>query len=228
MLKAWDKLPPEMQLDEVRPYYDILVKKRVSLFFKRLFDIIASLVLLIILSPLFLILAAAIKIDSPGPVFFRQTRITQYGRPFKIFKFRTMVSDAQKRGGQITAQNDSRITRTGKFIRRFRLDEISQLLNTLSGQMSFVGTRPEVPKYVERYSPEMMATLLLPAGITSQASIMYKDEDRLLADADDTDRIYIEKVLPGKMKINLESLKHFSLSSDIRTMFKTVIAVFRK
>ena len=228
MLKAWDKLPPKMQLDEVRPYYDILAKKRTSLFSKRLFDITVSLVLLIILSPLFLILAAAIKIDSPGPVFFRQTRITQYGRQFKIIKFRTMVSDAEKRGGQITAQNDSRITKTGKFMRRFRLDEISQLLNTLSGQMSFVGTRPEVPKYVERYSAEMMATLLLPAGITSQASIMYKDEDRLLADAKNTDRIYVEKVLPGKMKINLESLKKFSFSSDIRTMFKTVIAVFRK
>ena len=228
MLKAWDKLPPKMQLDEVRPYYNILAKKKAALFFKRLFDIAASLVLLILLSPVFLILAAAIKIDSPGPVFFRQTRITQYGKPFKIFKFRTMVADAQKRGGQITAQNDSRITRTGKFIRRFRLDEISQLLNTLSGQMSFVGTRPEVPKYVERYCAEMMATLLLPAGITSQASIIYKDEDRLLADAEDTDRIYVEKVLPGKMKINLESLKNFGFFRDIQIMFKTVIAVFRK
>ena len=214
-----------MQCDEVRPYYDILRKKRVTLVIKRLFDIIVSALMLVMLSPLFLILALSIKLDSKGSVFFRQVRVTQYGKRFRIFKFRTMVQDADKLGTQVTVQNDARITRVGRFLRKYRLDEISQLIDILRGTMTFVGTRPEVPKYVDAYTPEMLATLLLPAGVTSEASIRYKDEDELLKNAVDVDRVYIEEVLPAKMKWNLESIKRFSLSRELSTMIFTVFAV---
>ena len=226
-LKKWEKLPPEMQNDEVRVYYDILKKKRVSLFFKRVFDVVASSLMLIVFSPLFLILAVAIKLDSKGPVFFRQERITQYGRKFKIFKFRTMVQDADK-GSQVTVNNDNRITRVGKVIRGCRLDEISQLIDVWRGTMTFVGTRAETPKYTAHYTPEMQATLLLPAGVTSLASILYKDEAKLLDNAEDTDRVYIEKILPQKMKYNLKALKEFGFWKDIKIMFMTVFAVLGK
>lgn len=227
-MKKWETLPESLRTDAVRPYYEQLKKKRVSLFFKRLLDVVFSVILLAILSPLFLILAIAIKIDSRGPVFYRQVRVTRYGKEFRIFKFRSMVSGADKKGSLVTVGGDSRITRMGKLIRKCRLDEISQLLNVLTGDMSFVGTRPEVPKYVASYSPEMMATLLLPAGITSMASILYKDEDLLLEGAEDVDKTYVEEVLPGKMKYNLESIMKFSLWSDIATCFKTVFAVLKK
>ena len=184
-------------------------------------------ILLSLLWPLYLILAIAIKLDSPGPVFYRQERITRYGRPFRIYKFRTMVDRADTLGAQVTVSGDARITRVGRLIRRCRLDEIGQLLNVLGGSMSFVGTRPEVPKYVEAYSPEMLATLLLPAGVTSEASIRYKDEAELLDRAQDPDRVYIEQVLPGKMKINLESVLSFSLLGDFRTMLRTIGAVLK-
>lgn len=226
-LVKWEKLPKEMQTEEVRKYYDILEKKRFGLFFKRIFDIIVSFIMLLILSPVFIILAIAIKIDSRGPVFYRQVRVTQYGKKFRIFKFRTMVQNADK-GSQVTVNNDSRITRVGKLIRKCRLDEISQLIDVLRGTMTFVGTRPEAVKYVEHYTPEMMATLLLPAGITSEASIRYKDEDTLLDGAEDTDKVYIEQVLPEKMKINLWSVKKFNFWFDIGTMFRTVFAVLGK
>ena len=226
-LVKWEKLPQEMQTEEVRKYYDILRKKRFGLFFKRMFDIFVSFIMLLILSPVFIILAIAIKIDSRGPVFYRQLRVTQYGKRFRIFKFRTMVQNADK-GSQVTVNNDSRITRVGKLIRKCRLDEISQLIDVLRGTMTFVGTRPEAVKYVEHYTPEMMATLLLPAGITSEASIRYKDEDTLLDGADDTDKVYIEQVLPEKMKINLWSVKKFNFWFDIGTMFRTVFAVLGK
>ena len=228
MLKKWEDLPPEMQCDEVREYYDILKKKQVSLFSKRLFDIVVSLIMLIILSPIFLIMAIAIKIDSPGPVFYRQERVTQYGRHFRIFKFRSMVNNADKSGTAVTVKDDCRITKTGRFIRKFRLDEISQLIDVLRGTMTFVGTRPEVPKYVEHYTPEMMATLLLPAGVTSLASIYYKDEAELLDAADDADRTYITEVLPGKMEYNLRELREFGLFRDIKEMVMTVLAVMGK
>ncbi len=227
LLKKWEQLPPEMQTDEVRKYYDILKKKQVSLFFKRMFDIAVSSIMLIVLSPVFLILAIAIKIDSKGPVFYRQVRVTQYNRKFRIFKFRSMIRDADK-GSLVTLDGDARVTRVGKFVRKCRLDEISQLINVLNGDMTFVGTRPEVPKYTERYTPEMMATLLLPAGVTSLASILYKDEAKLLDAAEDTDKVYIEKVLPGKMYYNLKSIENFSFWGDIRTMFMTVFAVCGK
>ena len=227
-LIKWGKLPPQMQTEEVREYYDILRKKKCALFFKRAFDIFASLLLLIILSPLFLILAIAIKIDSKGPVFYRQERVTQYGKRFRIFKFRTMVQNADKIGAQVTVNNDSRITRVGKFIRRCRLDEICQLIDVLRGALTFVGTRPEVPKYVEQYTPEMMATLLLPAGVTSVASIKYKDEDKLLDGVENVDETYVQKVLPAKMKYNLAALKKFGFWRDIGIMFMTVFAVLGK
>lgn len=225
---SWEKLPPQMQTEAVKPYYEILQKKQIGLIFKRLFDIVVSLIMLLILSPVFLILAIAIKLDSKGPVFYRQVRVTQYGKEFRIFKFRTMVNNADKIGSQVTVGGDSRITRVGKVIRECRLDEIGQLLNILGGSMTFVGTRPEVPKYVEKYTSEMWATLLLPAGVTSEASIRYKDEAALLDAAEDVDATYIQDVLPGKMKYNLRSIQEYSFFKDIETMFQTVFAVVDK
>lgn len=225
---SWEKLPPQMQTEAVKPYYEILQKKQISLIFKRLFDIVVSLIMLLILSPVFFVLAIAIKLDSKGPVFYRQVRVTQYGKEFRIFKFRTMVNNADKIGSQVTVGGDSRITRVGKVIRECRLDEIGQLLNILGGSMTFVGTRPEVPKYVEKYTSEMWATLLLPAGVTSEASIRYKDEAALLDAAEDVDATYIQDVLPGKMKYNLRSIQEYSFFKDIETMFQTVFAVVDK
>lgn len=225
---SWEKLPSQMQTEAVKPYYEILQKKQISLIFKRLFDIVVSIIMLLILSPVFLVLAIAIKLDSKGPVFYRQVRVTQYGKEFRIFKFRTMVNNADKIGSQVTVGGDSRITRVGKVIRECRLDEIGQLLNILGGSMTFVGTRPEVPKYVEKYTPEMWATLLLPAGVTSEASIRYKDEAALLDAAEDVDATYIQDVLPGKMKYNLRSIQEYSFFKDIETMCQTVFAVVEK
>ena len=228
ILKKWEGLPEQLRTDAVRPYYEILKKKQGSLIAKRLLDIVASACMLLIASPVFLILAIAIKLDSPGPVFYRQERVTQYGKTFRIFKFRTMVSNADKIGTQVTVGNDSRITRVGKLIRKCRLDEVSQLIDVFRGTMTFVGTRPEVPKYVAAYTPQMMATLLLPAGVTSLASIMYKDEDQLLSGAEDVDKTYIEDVLPGKMRYNLKAIETFGFWGDIKTMFMTVFAVLGK
>ena len=228
MLRKWEALPENMRTDAVRPYYELLEKKQGALLLKRVFDVAVSAVMLLILSPLFLLLAIAIKLDSPGPVFYRQVRVTQYGETFRIFKFRSMVSNADKIGTQVTVGNDSRITRVGKLVRKCRLDEICQLIDIFRGTMTFVGTRPEVPKYVAEYTPEMMATLLLPAGVTSLASICYKDEDELLAGAENVDKTYVEQVLPGKMKYNLDAIKKFSFFGDIKVMFMTVFAVLGK
>ena len=228
ILKKWEDLPEFLRTDAVRPYYDSLAKRRGSLLLKRLFDVAVSAIMLFLLSPVFLVLAIAIKLDSPGPVFYRQVRVTQYGAEFRIFKFRSMVSDADKRGSLVTVSGDSRITRVGHFIRNCRLDELCQLIDIFRGTMTFVGTRPEVPKYVAAYTPEMMATLLLPAGVTSEASILYKDEAELLDAASDVDAVYIRDVLPGKMQYNLDALKNFSFFSDIKTMFRTVFAVLGK
>lgn len=228
LVKKWEKLPQNMQCDAVRPYYEKLRKKNFSLFWKRVFDIFVSSLMLILLSLLFIILAIAIKIDSRGPVFFRQVRVTQYGKTFRIFKFRTMVNDADKIGSQVTVSHDARITRVGRFIRKCRLDEVSQLIDVWRGTMSFVGTRPEVPKYVERYSDEMLATLLLPAGVTSLASIKFKDEDELLKDAENVDDTYVFEVLPKKMEYNLQSLEKYGFWRDIGTMFQTVGAILKR
>lgn len=226
-IKKWEQLPEEMQTEEVRKYYDILEKKRLGLFFKRAFDIFASAMALLIIWPVFLILAIAIKLDSPGPVFYRQVRVTQYGQHFRIHKFRTMVQNAD-RGSQVTVNNDSRITRVGKVIRDCRLDEIAQLIDVLAGTVTLVGVRPESPKYVAEYTDEMMATLLLPAGVTSLASIYYKDEAKMLDGVEDTDKVYIEKILPAKMHYNLKGIEQFSFFGDIKIMFMTVFAVLGK
>lgn len=216
-----------MQTPEVKKYYDILKKKRTGLFFKRVFDLVVALIALVILSPVYLILAIAIKIDSPGPVFYRQERVTQYGKRFRIHKFRTMVQNADK-GAQVTVNNDSRITRVGRVIRNCRLDEIAQLLDVIQGTVTLVGVRPESPKYVAAYTDEMMATLLLPAGVTSLASIYYKDEAKLLEGVEDVDKAYIEDILPAKMYYNLKGIEKFSFFGDIKIMFMTVFAVLGK
>ena len=217
-----------MKNPQVRRYYDILRRKWFSLAVKRAFDIVVSAIMLVLLAPVFLILAVAIKRDSEGPVFFRQERVTKYAKHFRIFKFRTMVNNADKLGSQVTVGNDSRITKVGSMIRKFRLDEICQLIDIFRGTMTFVGTRPEVPKYVEQYTPEMRATLLLPAGVTSQASIFYKDEDKILENAEDVDKTYVEKILPEKMKYNLKAIREFSLLGELKIMIMTVFAVAGK
>ena len=225
-MRKFEKLPPRFQNDEVKAYYDILKKKTSSLFLKRTVDIIFSIVLLIILIIPITVIAIAVKLTSEGPVFYRQVRVTKYGKHFKIFKFRTMVVNADKIGSLVTTDSDSRVTKVGRVLRKYRLDELPQVFNVLSGSMSVVGTRPEVPRYVDKYTPEYYATLLMPAGITSLASIMYKDEEKLLNGEEDVDNIYINKVLPEKMKYNLEYTKSFSFLSDIKLMFKTVKEVF--
>ena len=225
-MKAFDKLPEEFQNDEVRQYYDILSKKQASVIFKRAFDLFVSVILLIFLIIPIAVIAIAVKCDSKGPVMFRQERVTKYGRRFKIFKFRTMVVNAESLGTMVTTDSDSRVTRIGRKLRKYRLDELPQVFNVLSGSMTVVGTRPEVPKYVDMYEDKYYATLLLPAGITSLASIMYKDEEKLLASSEDADKVYVETILPEKMKYNLEYTEHFSFGSDVKLMFKTVKEVF--
>lgn len=229
LLRKWDDLPDFMKNKEVKKYYDILSKKKGQLIFKRLFDISLSLVLIIILSPVILIISIWVKLDSKGPVFYRQKRITQYGKVFRIFKFRTMIVDADKVGSLVTTSNDSRITKVGNKIRKCRLDEVPQLFNILTGDMSFVGTRPEVKKYVDQYTDEMYATLLLPAGVTSLASIEFKDEDKLInkytSETKSVDEVYIQEVLPLKMKYNLKEITFFNFVKEISVMFNTVLKV---
>ena len=225
MLKRWEDLPEFMRVPEVRPYWEILNKRRGQLALKRCFDLAVALILLVILAIPMVIIAVMIKIEDAGPVLYRQERVTAYGKHFKIHKFRTMVVNADKIGTSVTVGNDSRITRVGKKLRHLRLDELPQLFDVISGDMSFVGTRPEAVKYVERYKPEFNATLLLPAGITSEASIRFKDEDKLLNAANDVDRVYVEEVLPAKMKWNLEAIEQFDFLKELRTMIRTARAV---
>lgn len=221
-LKKWEDLPEFMRVDEVKPYYLILEKKKFCLLVKRIFDIIISLILVVAFAPIMLIISLLIKFDSPGPIIYKQVRITQYGRRFRVYKFRTMVNDADKIGTHVTTQNDIRITRVGKKIRDTRLDEFPQLFNVLKGDMSFVGTRPEAVKYVNSYTDEMKATLLLPAGITSMASIMFKDEAAILSSETDVDKVYLEKILPQKMEYNLRAIEEFSLWKDLKTAVMTL------
>ena len=228
MLKSWEDLPEFMKTPEVRPYYDILNKRKLSLLSKRVLDIVLSLLMILILLIPMLVIAVWIKADSEGPVLYRQERVTSYGRHFRIHTFRTMVSNADRIGTAVTVNNDSRITNAGSHLRHLRLDELPQVFDVLAGDMSFVGTRPEAVKYVDRYEPEYYATLLMPAGITSEASIRFKDEDKLLSGAEDVDGVYVSQVLPEKMKWNLESVREFSLGRDILTMFRTVLAVLGK
>ena len=228
---AFEKLPKQFQTNEVKIYYDHLAKRKTALMWKRVFDIVVSAVLLVLLSPILLLLAVWIKVDSEGPVFYRQVRVTTYGKEFRIFKFRTMVKDADKMGALVTSDHDPRISRAGNKLRNLRLDELPQLINVLIGDMSFVGTRPEVPRYVERYTSEMFATLLLPAGVTSLASMRYKDEAKVISEYTSQgltpDEVYITKVLPEKMKYNLEYLEDVSVIRDIRLMIDTVFAVVK-
>lgn len=228
MLREWKDLPEFMQTPEVKSYWEILDKKRGQLLLKRFFDLVVSLILLLFLLIPMGIIAVIIKLDSEGSVFYRQERVTTYGRHFRIHKFRTMVSNADKIGTAVTVGNDSRITNVGAKLRRYRLDELPQVFDVIVGDMSFVGTRPEAVKYVERYKPEFNATLLLPAGITSEASIRYKDEEKLLNAADDVDEVYVNEVLPAKMKWNLESIRRFRFLREILTMLRTVFAVLGK
>ncbi len=217
-----------MQIDEIKPYYEVLEKKKISLALKRVFDVVVSALMLMILSPVILILSIAIKIDSPGPVFYRQVRVTQYGRKFKIHKFRSMCDGADKKGTLVTVGNDMRITRVGKIVRKCRLDEIAQLIDVLKGDMTFVGVRPEVPRYVEKYKAEWNATFLLSAGVTNLTCIYFKDEDEMLAGVEDADKVYVEDILPIKMKWNLKGIKEFSFWGDIKLMFMTFFAVLGK
>lgn len=228
MLRKWENLPDFMRTDEVRTYYESLYHKKVSLALKRMADFVGGIILLVLLAVPMAVIAVWIKFDSEGPVFYRQERVTTYGKHFKIHKFRTMVCNADKIGSTVTVGNDSRITKVGAKLRGCRLDELPQVFDLISGNMSFVGTRPEAVKYVEKYRPEYMATLLLPAGITSEASIRYKDEAHLLDAADDVDKVYMEEVLPSKMKYNLEAIKNFSFWREVATMFRTVFAVLGK
>ena len=224
-MRKWESLPEQLRTEAVRPYYEALRRKRGSLFAKRCFDLVVALILVILLSPVMLGLAIAIKADSKGKVMFRQVRITRYGKKFRIFKFRTMVSDAERLGSQVTTNQDSRVTKVGRMLRKCRLDELPQLLNIIAGDMTFVGTRPEVPRFVEHYTEAMQATLLLPAGVTSETSILYKDEERLLSEAQNADETYMNEVLPAKMQYNLAYLENYNFWKDIRIMLHTVTAV---
>jgi lipopolysaccharide/colanic/teichoic acid biosynthesis glycosyltransferase len=226
-LRAWNELPEKMRTREVRRYYNILVRQTGWFKVKRVMDVVVSSVMLVFLAIPMAVIAVLIKLDSEGPVFFRQERVTQYGRIFKIYKFRTMVENAQQLGTQVTVAEDARITRVGKVLRRYRMDEFPQLFNILAGDMTLIGTRPEVIKYVKCYTPEMYATLLLPAGLTSRTSIAYKDEDKLLTDAKDADKTYVEEILPVKMKYNLESLRRFGVMEDATVLWNTFKSVIK-
>lgn len=228
ILKNWDDLPAFMRVPEVRPYWEVLKKHEAELVLKRIFDVAAGSVLLVLLAIPMGVIAVEIKKDSPGPVFYRQERVTTYGKKFRIHKFRTMVDGADKKGSTVTVDHDSRITKVGQKLRDKRLDELPQLFDVLDGNMSFVGTRPEAVKYVKqygKYNKAYYATLLLPAGITSEASIRFKDEAEMLDKADDVDLVYMRDVLPGKMKWNLRSIKRFNCLSEVGTMIRTVFAV---
>lgn len=226
-MKSWDSLPKSFQNEKVRPYYEQLKKHKMGLFVKRVMDVIIAFVLLIILIPLLLMISMLIMCTSSGGILFCQRRVTRYGKIFTIYKFRTMVKDAQKLGSQVTTKNDVRVTKIGHFLRKIRLDELPQLLNILKGDMSLVGTRPEVEKYVKSYSQEMMATLLLPAGVTSKASIFYKDEEKHLSTTVDVDQVYVDEIMPEKMKYNLDYVKNYSIFTDIKLLVKTVFAVWQ-
>ena len=225
-VKPFAVLPPVFQQEEVRPYYDLLAKKQFQLGLKRILDVLMALVLCLLLSPFLLVTALAIKLDSPGPVLYRQERVTQYGRHLYIYKFRTMVANADKIGAAVTKSDDVRITRVGKVLRRLHFDEFSQLFNVLRGDMTFVGVRPEVPKFVDRYTPEMWATLLLPAGLTSRCSIAYRNENDKLEGVEDPEKVYVEEILPDKMRINLREMRHFSLVREAKVLFDTILCAF--
>lgn len=224
-MRKWDKLPEKMKNEHIFKYYKIIRKRLISRILKRIFDFLFSLLLIIILMPLMLLVMLLIKFDSKGPVIFRQTRITQYMKRFTIYKFRSMYYVSNDSSDKITVAGDNRITRIGKILRKTKIDEIPQLFNVLKGEMSFVGTRPEVIEYVEQYNEAMYATFLLPAGITSLASVKYKDEASLIEGASDVKEIYINEILPQKMHYNLKSLEKFSFFHDMYIIFITAFTL---
>lgn len=195
---------------------------------KRFFDIFFSFLGLLLLSPLFLVLAVWISLDSRGGVFYRQLRVGRGNRDFRLIKFRSMRTDADKAGLITVGGHDPRITRSGYFIRKYKLDELPQLINVLKGDMSFVGPRPEVRKYVDMYTPEQLHVLDVRPGITDEASIRYRNENELLATAADPERFYIETVMPDKLRINLQYVQNHTLCGDIELIFRTFAAVVRK
>lgn len=224
----FEKLPSDLQTPEVREYYDLLKKKQGYLTVRRVLDILISLILIAILLPFYLILSVIIVIDSGRPVLYRQKRVGQYGKPFYILKFRTMVQNADKIGSAVTTSGDSRITRVGRWIRGLRLDELPQAFHLLTGQMTLIGTRPEVQRYVDHYTPEQKAVLLLPPGMTGRASILFRNEARLMENAQDADQVYIEKILPRKMRENLIYLRQISFVTDCKLLADTFLCLFRK
>lgn len=190
---------------------------------KRIFDFLVSLIGIIILSPIFVIVSIAIKLDSRGEVLFLQKRVGRYGKEFNIYKFRTMVTDAEKIGKQITVGKDSRITRVGAFLRKFKIDELPQLFNVLKGDMSLVGPRPEVPKYVALYNEEQRHVLEVRPGITDMASLRYKDENDILGKVDNPEEYYINIIMRDKLNLNLEYIEKSNLFFDIYLIIKTII-----
>ena len=213
--------------DRLMDIADVLARRKPQLIAKRAMDIVLSACALAILWPLLLLIALAIWIDDPGPVFYRQVRVGRNGKTFRIFKFRSMVMDADKKGLAITVGRDSRITRVGTVLRKTKLDELAQLLNVLFGQMSFVGPRPEVPKYVELYTPYQRQVLLVRPGITDYASIAYRNENDLLAGAPNPETMYIEQIMPDKIELNMKYLREISPLADIRLILKTIVAVIK-
>lgn len=215
----------------MRNYEEFIEKNKNQLMLKRIFDVIVAFFLIILLSPIMIFIAIKIKLGSKGPIIYKQYRITTFGRPFVIYKFRTMRVGADK-GDKITSSNDDRITDIGKKIRSYRLDELPQLFNIIQGNMSFVGARPEVAEYVKYYTADMKRTLWMPAGVTSLASIKFKDEDKIIEDYTNkgisVNDAYVNYVLPEKMKYNIEYIDNFSLIKDIKIMIKTVMDVLVK
>ncbi|WP_246234801.1 sugar transferase [Bacillus aquiflavi] len=192
---------------------------------KRIFDITASFIGLVILSPVLILVSVLIKIDSKGPVFFKQTRVGRHEKPFEILKFRTMIVDAEKYGKQITVGKDKRITRVGHFLRKYKIDEFPQLFNVLVGDMSLVGPRPEVPKYTAYYNEKQRQIFEIRPGITDYASIKYRNENEILANSTDPEKVYIEEIMRDKLKINLEYVARRSLKEDIHIIFKTITKI---
>ena len=215
------------QVNAESDFDSLLRKKKFSLFLKRCFDITASAFGLLVLAVPFLIIAIIIKVTSKGPVFFRQVRVGKNGKEFRIFKFRTMVADAEKKGMQITVGADSRITGIGKFLRKTKVDELPQLINVFIGQMSFVGPRPEVPRYVAMYSDYQRNILRIKPGITELASIVYRDENEVLAQSEDPEKTYIEDIMPKKIRLNIEYMKKLGFWYDLKLIFMTFAAILK-
>ncbi|GKH50911.1 MAG: sugar transferase [Oscillospiraceae bacterium] len=222
--RRFAELPVEMQNESVSPYFELLSAKRRQLFFRRAAELPLALFLLALLLPLMGFIAAAVCFDSPGGAIYRQTRVTALGRRFTIYKFRTMRFSPGD-GGQLAGSGDSRITRMGRLLRRLRLDELPQLWNIVRGEMSFVGPRPELPRFIERYDRAALATLLLPAGLTGPASLAFAGEERYL-DTDESERVYADLILPRKNAVNLAYIASFSIWLDLKILFQTLCYLF--